>query len=294
MIAVSSRLHGLLSDKNGPLAYLTGPVFSRSATVHFLLCITLLLPILFPLYRYVSNDYQAFLSLGPGGTPANFNGYLRVTFLRIFFARSDIYVPPVLDPTEFPANGYLQHLPYRLGQRPRVAGIAPHRQTTQKGTPQMQFALAMAITNLEAANPDLLSTGISCFEHHNLGLFFSPRPGHHTHVSAATFIQSAVEPRPTSLAPLNPTCGQPAEITHMHTIDSSMHLTLHPSDAALVISHGWGERHPLAGRGPWVPKGFVMVYAPRGRDEADVLMEIVKAGAWWVGGVELKGQKGEN
>ncbi|KAL9117466.1 MAG: hypothetical protein Q9187_005996 [Circinaria calcarea] len=294
MTAISSRLHGLLSDKDGPLPYLTGPIISRSLAVRCLWCIVLVLLILFPLYRYVSNDYRAYLSLGPGGTPATFSGYLRVTFLRVFFARSDPYVPPILDAHEFPANGYLHDLPYRLGHRPRVAGIAPHRQTTQKGTSQMQLALAMAITNLEAANADLLSTGISCFEHYNLGLFFSPRPGNNPYLSATTVVKSAAQPSPTSLRPLNPTCGQPAEITHLHTIDSSMHLTLHPSDAALVISHGWGERHPLAGRGPWVPKGFVMVYAPRGRDEIDVLMEIVKAGTWWVGGVELKGWKGEN
>lgn len=46
-----------------------------------------------------------------------------------------------------------------------------------------------------------------------------------------------------------------------------MHLTLHPQDAALVISEGWGERHPLAGcpvlgiGKRLLPEGFVMVYA---------------------------------
>jgi len=67
-----------------------------------------------------------------------------------------------------------------------------------------------------------------------------------------------------------------------------MHLTLHPSDAALVISNGWGERHPLAGRGPWVPKGFTMVYAPRNHEEVEILTEVVRAAGWWVGGCKLQ------
>ena len=72
-----------------------------------------------------------------------------------------------------------------------------------------------------------------------------------------------------------------------------MHLTLHPADAALVIERGWGERHPLSDGGlfgeVWVPRGFVMVYAPRWEGEVGVLMEIVRAGVWWVGGCVLSG-----
>lgn len=76
-----------------------------------------------------------------------------------------------------------------------------------------------------------------------------------------------------------------------------MHLTLHPSDAALVIAQGWGERHPLAGRlifgKPLLPAGFVMVYAPQDESQVGLLLEIVRAGAWWVGGIGLgKGQRG--
>lgn len=76
-----------------------------------------------------------------------------------------------------------------------------------------------------------------------------------------------------------------------------MHLTLHPHDAALIISSGWGERHPLAGRLIFgkrlLPSGFVMVYAPRTEEQVGVLVEIVRAGAWWVGAVDLsKGNDG--
>ena len=70
-----------------------------------------------------------------------------------------------------------------------------------------------------------------------------------------------------------------------------MHLTLHPLDVSIVLSTGWGERHPLAGKcihgRELLPSGFVMVYAPRQESEVETVMEIVKAGAWWVGGVDL-------
>ena len=76
-----------------------------------------------------------------------------------------------------------------------------------------------------------------------------------------------------------------------------MHLTLHPSDAALVISQGWGERHPLAGcpvllpslsPSRLLPSGFVMVYAPQDESQIGIVTDIVRAGGWWVGGVALE------
>lgn len=38
----------------------------------------------------------------------------------------------------------------------------------------------------------------------------------------------------------------------------------------------------------FVPPGFVMVYAPRDEDELKVVMGIVKAAVWWVGGTDLE------
>ena len=70
-----------------------------------------------------------------------------------------------------------------------------------------------------------------------------------------------------------------------------MHLTLHPLDVSTVLSTGWGERHPLAGKPvhgkELLPSGFVIVYAPQRESDIEILMEIVRAGAWGVGGVDL-------
>ena len=329
MAALSNHLQGLLSDKAGTASFIAGSTSrggrlnhlaafgppSGSSLLGYFICSVLLIPIIVPVYCLILKDYHAFLALGPGGTPSTFNGYLWVTFLRLFFARSDIYVAPPLTPYEHPAQGYLQNLPCRIGERPKVAGIAPHRQVTQKGSKDMLAALTAAVHKIRAANPLLLATGISCFEQHNLALFFSPRPAE-IHTSPTTSVKlappSPINPRPLRLnslerlntystacehptkaaanavSEINP-CDHPAEIVHLHTTEASMHLTLHPSDAALVISRGWGERHPLAGRGPWVPKGFMMVYAPRNVEEVDVATDIIKASGWWVGGCILQG-----
>jgi len=70
-----------------------------------------------------------------------------------------------------------------------------------------------------------------------------------------------------------------------------MHMNLHPDDARVVLERGWGERHPLA-RGGWmrayVPREFVMVYAPRDRTELDVVCRIIEAAAFWVTGKDFE------
>jgi hypothetical protein len=107
----------------------------------------------------------------------------------------------------------------------------------------------------------------SCFEKHSAGLF--------------------------AVTPITRTCG--GEVCHAHPSDGSLHMTLHPADAKLVIEAGWGERHPLA-KGGWmrrfVPKEFIMVYAPRDELEVALVMEVVCAAAWWVSGVVVDGVEG--
>lgn len=215
-----------------------------------------------PIPAIIHNDYKNFLSLGPGGTPSTFLGYLRIVYLR-FFALSNPYTPLVLSYKVYPAKGYYQGakcwLPRRTGPRPSVAGIAPQRQLDQPGSPKMYHALRTSLEKLAEQQPDLLRIGTSCFEKNGLALF--------------------------SQDPINSTCR--GEICHIHHTDRSMHLNLHPDDARVVLEKGWGERHPLA-RGGWlmayVPREFVMVYAPRDKTELDVVCRIIEAAAFWVSG----------
>ena len=215
-----------------------------------------------PIPAIIHNDYKNFLSLGPGGTPSTFLGYLKIVYLR-FFALSDPYVPLSLCENIHPIEGYYQGahcwLPRRTGPRPTVAGIAPQRQLDQPGCTKMYQSLRASLENLADKQPDLLRIGTSCFEKKGLALF--------------------------SQDPINATCR--GEICHVHHSDRSMHMNLHPDDARVVLEKGWGERHPLA-RGGWmmayVPQEFVMIYAPRDRTELDVVCRIIEAAAFWVTG----------
>lgn len=64
-------------------------------------------------------------------------------------------------------------------------------------------------------------------------------------------------------------------------------MNLHPDDARVILEKGWGQRHPLSGGGwmmAYVPREFVMIYAPRDRTELDVVCRIIEAAAFWVTG----------
>jgi len=224
-----------------------------------------------PLPLIIYNDYENFLSLGPGGTPSTFLGYLKITYLRLF-ALSDPYKPAIFTDKIYPSVGYYQcvhtWLPKRIGPRPKIAGIAPQRQLDQPGCPKMYRALRQSLENLAENHPKSLRTGTSCFEKKGLALF--------------------------AQNPINATCR--GEICHVHHSDRSMHMNLHPDDAKIVLEKGWGERHPLA-RGGWmgryVPREFIMVYAPRNRAELDVVCRIIEAAGFWVSGerFEIKVEK---
>jgi hypothetical protein len=268
---MSLTQHSLLQiTLNGPhlLFAIMAIIISIHALQPSLTCILLALS---PLPFIVYNDYANFINLGPGGTPATFIGYLKITYLRLF-ALSDPYTPATLSDSVFPRTGYYEHsqlsLPERHGPRPKIAGIAPQRQLNQSGCAQMYKMLRTALENLAVRHPSFCAVGTSCFEKKGLALF--------------------------AKQPINVTCR--GEICHVHHSDRSMHMNLHPDDAKVVLQKGWGERHPLA-RGGWmkayVPAEFIMVYAPRNRMELDTVCHIIEAAAYWVSGerFEIKAEK---
>lgn len=60
----------------------------------------------------------------------------------------------------------------------------------------------------------------------------------------------------------------------------SMHVCLSLPDAAAVVAAGWGIWHDAAGemeRHYRLPRGYVLVYAPRDRSEVDVAVSILRA-----------------
>jgi hypothetical protein len=216
---------------------------------------------------YVHKDYCAFLSLGPGGTPATPLGYIKIKLLSLICLRDPLR--PIAIPPHFrPQKGYLAEdaLPHRTGSKPVIQGIAPQRQQTQKSGEGIYGRLVSKIKALAADPRNRLVERTSCFEKNSSGLFTS--------------------------MPITRTCG--GEICHAHPSDGSMHMTMHPADANLVIANGWGERHPLA-RGGWcrkfVPREFMLVYAPRDEAEVDIVTRIIAAGVWWISGIDVNGDE---
>ncbi|OJD38809.1 uncharacterized protein BKCO1_4000211 [Diplodia corticola] len=263
-----------------PLIHIQQPSATTTTTTPFVLALALALALLLPTATYlIHRDYRAFLSLGAGGTPQTFlSGYLRVKLLSVFALSSPRSPAPV--PADLRQTGYLvgSSLPARRGPRPTVVGIAPHRQTTQRAgamdgaaSAEGASAYAMLAARLRALARDPanhLAEGTSCFEKHGTGLF--------------------------STRPLTRTCR--GEVCHVHGSDGSLHMTLYPGDAKLVIERGWGERHPIARGGffsRFVPRHFVMVYAPRDEGEVAVVARIVGAAVWWVSGVCVGKGEGE-
>jgi hypothetical protein len=222
--------------------------------------------VLAPLLWVVHNDYKRFQSLGPGGTPSTIFGYLKITVLRLF-ALSDPYTLPISPNPAHTTRGYFQciqfNLPNRSGPRPQVAGIAPQRQLDQPGCLRMYQTLRRSLACFALGYRDLLKTRTSCFEKNGLALF--------------------------ARNPIHATCR--GEICHVHHSDWSMHLSLHPDDAKVVLQKGWGQRHPLA-RGGWmsayVPREFVMIYAPRDWTELKAAYRIIEAATFWVSGELLE------
>jgi hypothetical protein len=212
----------------------------------------------------VQSDYQDFVSLGPGGTPSTPTGYLRIKFLSLFALRDPYSPAPVPFEYNHQRGNITSTLPARHGPRPIVRGIAPHRQTNQRASVATFAKLRSQINELALGNPEFLIQKTSCLEKHGPGLFAKKAKAMTRHCSG--------------------------EVCHAHPSDGSLHLTLHPADAAVVMKAGWGERHPLGGGGwlqRFVPDGFIMVYAPRDDAEIEVVMDIIKASVWWIGGIDI-------
>lgn len=208
-----------------------------------------------PLIIYLYADYSAYVDLGQGGTPQTLAGYLRVKTLSLA-AIHDPFDASLLPST---TRGHLTSLPDR-GPRPNIRGIAPHRQITQRASPQLYEKLHEELIKLCSAGGDL-KMDVSWFEKHNPALFTT---------------------KPTRLSPHG-------EICHAHPSDGSMHMTLHPADIQIVLDARWGERHPLARGGRFemfVPEKFVMIYAPRTERDIDLVLQIVRAAACYVSGDE--------
>ena len=133
------------------------------ASKHFEVTLVFLtLAMLLPIFLAFHLRYLQYLSLGPGGTPATFLGFLKIQALGMFAVTDPYHVNYALARSKSP-TGYLRGLPKRKGAPPEVRGIAPQRQVTQKAGEMLLRKLGAQIERMALENDTILA-GTSCFE----------------------------------------------------------------------------------------------------------------------------------
>ncbi|RDW79325.1 uncharacterized protein DSM5745_06177 [Aspergillus mulundensis] len=272
LTALTTKTTDLLARSN-ILTYLRPQPYNRGNLLRLALNTALIALILPAAYR----DYEAYLSLGPGGPPYNVLGWLTV---RLFFNpfKREMFGTRIYDAKIGNGHsGFLadEEVPARKGERPAMGPFAaPQRQINQVPSKEMQEKFMATYASFLDRNARLLDRVPSILEKY----------------TDAAHVASSI--------PLTPVARQlKREICHVHgTSDHSVHVTLAPADCKRVIDAGWGQRFPLAGssllrnvtfgRLGSLPEEFVFVYAPRDEGEIEVVMGIVRAGVKYVAGVE--------
>lgn len=170
-------------------------------------------------------------------------------------------------------------LTIREGPRPKCGSELPHFQFTDQ-SPDDVFEV------LKTRATAQLGDGVSV--------------GHSTASLASTYPSyflcgHCAMPQEASMTPGGPKKGR--EFAHIHTKyypegnknqgggQGSMHVCLSLRDAATVLGAHWGERHLKAGEefnkkwmpGVTLPRGLIMVYAPRNEKEVDTVLTILQA-----------------
>jgi hypothetical protein len=136
----------------------------------------------------------------------------------------------------------------RPGSRPDTSTTGPHRQLSDRATPELWGRLIF-----EAMSIDRVSEGQSSVSMaDSRALLLTELRGEHGEWSLAT--------------------SGPHEPAHVHGVtDTSVHLCLPVERAREVCAKGWGEPHPYADYDTQV-----MVYAPRDAEELGVVLGLVR------------------
>ncbi|MFD0367348.1 phospholipase [Streptomyces sp. NPDC059071] len=135
-------------------------------------------------------------------------------------------------------------LPERPGPRPVTSATVPHQQLTQNSPYHVQRRLLHRCGEL--AGVEVSATRVSV-------------PG-----AVGLQLTTAGED------------GRTLEFAHAHpSYDGSWHVCLPADEAASVVEAGWGEYHPLAG--DRLPRGTVLLFAPRDGEESEVCFGVLKS-----------------
>lgn len=183
-------------------------------------------------------------------------------------------------------------LPPREGQRPKTESCLPHAQMEAESPDDVLEALTTAAA---------ASLGKNVVQSRSTVSVPSTWPAYHLCMPCS----DDAMPHEACMTPGGPACG--LEFAHVHARyipgdhptaveakarglpwqayqgggQGSMHLCLTLRDAAAVMEAGWGELHLLAGQamgpGAKVPRGLVLIYAPRTVEEVSTVVKILEA-----------------
>ncbi len=198
-------------------------------------------------------DYAKWRSLGPGGLPANVGGWLKMSRFRLQ-ATNELDATPLhaVCGQEYGFQAWTD-VRKRTGPRPKVSPYPiPHRQLNQ-------LSDIAERENLKKLFDDKVLEQAAQVEY---------ATSHYEKRSSAITLKDATN-RVGGLSH--------GEIAHIHPTDSSMHMILSARDAIAAIEMGWAQRHGLAGIAVGLPATYVMVYAPRHKDDLKVIEELLNA-----------------
>ncbi|EMC96783.1 hypothetical protein BAUCODRAFT_489853 [Baudoinia panamericana UAMH 10762] len=228
-------------------------------------------PLGYYFYLDIKSRYHYWLSLGPGGLPNDFRGYMIQGFLHYVstldtksvecYDRPERYVKGWKQASESRRAGLMKSyfkepVPRRRGRKGRAMDfVAPQREfkAGEWRAPHVVDGYRAAWADLCERNSEHIEVRVSGLE----------RRGN------ALFLKSSLS------APLGATRN--GEIAHIHESDYSAHVSLSFADAKEVIANGHGERHRLSGVGP-LSYGYIMLYVPRTADEVELMKRIMQAG----------------
>ncbi|KAL9084719.1 MAG: hypothetical protein Q9159_005074 [Coniocarpon cinnabarinum] len=217
---------------------------------------------LYVILRSIYQNYARWRNLGEGGLPANPLGWMIQWLFRPLGLHDMISLWPYSYPPYTSLHGaaakrsYLKRpLPTRDEARPLVSEmwIAPQRQESgsapvEEGVHEAQRRLLDELV----ADSKSLRIGTSRQEARGPALWLAE-----------------------GLQPPKWARWTRGECAHVHLdSDWSGHVSLSPADAAEVVSKGWGQRHMLS---QWFHIGFTFIYAPRTKEQMDVVREVYEA-----------------
>ncbi|KAI9735897.1 MAG: hypothetical protein M1834_001363 [Cirrosporium novae-zelandiae] len=221
------------------------------------------------LFPSAYRSYKEYMSLGPSGPPYNVIGWFFMTIAKPLAKDSrtiSVYSRPdaLAEGGEFASTSFIKgELPQRKGERPTMnRALAPQRQLSDWADEELKKSIGNHLSDLATQYPKSIILKLSKLE-----------GGHFP----ALYLSSDISP------PHNAIRKTKGEFVHIHqNHDGTSHVLLSATDATKVLENKLGERHGLSG--VYLPWGYTLLYAPRNKEEAEVVMRIMDASLAFVTG----------